>query len=150
MIWIHVLFAVGVAVAFTAVLLAIDKGNAYERGGWAAVLVLFAILFLTSWAGGIWLNPIGPQLLGAAWLPFVFMGFVMAMLMAAMYPARRPRSRAESEESAAAEEVVGTTVTAFLWIFAVCLIAAITIHYAYLDQRQAGQMAGRETREVLR
>ncbi|HVX15409.1 MAG TPA: hypothetical protein VHC22_29740 [Pirellulales bacterium] len=150
MVWIHVLFAVAVAIAFTAILFAIGRGNAYERGGWATALVLFGILFLTSWAGGIWLSPIGPQLFGAAWLPFLLMGFVVALLIAAMLPVRQPRTRIEAQESAAAEEVVGTTVTAFLWIFAVCLIAAITVHYAYRDQQRAGEMAGRPPAEVVR
>lgn len=150
MIWIHLLFAVIVAVAFTAMLLAIGNGAAYQRGGWGAALVLFAVLFLTSWAGGVWLHPMGPQLFGAQWMPFALMGFVVALLVAAMSPVRRPRGRIEAEQAAAAEEVVGTTVSAFLWIFAVCLIAAITLHYAYIDERNAGPVAERPTGERLR
>jgi hypothetical protein len=136
-------------VAFTAILLAIDKGNAYQRGGWGAALMLFAVLFLTSWAGGVWLSPMGPQLFGAQWMPFLLMGFVVALLVAAMSPVRRPRGRVEAQQAAAAEEVVSTTVSAFLWIFAICLIAAITLHYAYHDPRNAGPIAGRQT-ETLR
>lgn len=150
MIWVHLLFAVLVAIAFTAILLAIGGGNAYERSGWGAALVIFAVLFLTSWAGGVWLNPVGPQFFGAEWMPFLLMGFVVALLIAAMSPMRRPRNRVEAREAAAAEEVVDTTVTAFFWIFAVCLIAAITLHYAYIDQHNAGHVAGRESNEVLR
>lgn len=150
MIWVHLLFAVIVAVAFTAILLAIGNGNAYERGGWGAALVLFGILLLTSWAGGVWLNPVGPQLLGAEWMPFVLMGFVVALLIAAMSPLHRPRNRVEAREADAADEVVSTTVTAFFWIFAVCLIAAITLHYAYIDPRNAGHVAERPAAEVVR
>jgi hypothetical protein len=76
-IWVHLLFAVVVAVVFTGILWAIGSGNAYERSEWGAMLVLFGILFLTSWAGGVWLSPIGPQLFGAEWMPFVLMGFVV-------------------------------------------------------------------------
>ena len=149
MIWIHLLFAVAVAVCFTAILLAVGRGNAYEEGGWGAALILFAILFLTSWAGGIWLSPVGPQLFGAQWMPFVLMGFVVALLVAAMTP-RRPRNRVATVEAAAADEVVTTTVTAFFWIFAVALIAAITLHYAYIDPRNAGHVAERPATQTLR
>ena len=149
MIWIHLLFAIAVAVAFTLILLAIGRGNAYEGSGWGTALVLFAILFLTSWAGGVWLSPVGPQLFGAQWMPFVLMGFVVALLVAAMTP-HRPRSRVAAEEAAAADEVVSTTVTAFFWIFAVALLAAITLHYAYIDPRNAGHVAERPATETLR
>ena len=132
MFTVHLAFAVVVAIVFTAILLAIGRGNAYERGGWATGLVMFGILFLTSWAGGLWLNPVGPRMFGAEWMPFLLMGFVVALLIAAMSPGRRPQSRVQAQEAAAAEEVVGTTVTAFFWILAICLIAAITLHYAYL------------------
>lgn len=150
MVWIHVLFAVLAAIAFTAILLAIGRGNAYESGGWGAALILFAVLFLTSWAGGIWLHPLGPELFGAPWMPFVLTAFVVTMLVAAMSPVRRSRGQVEARQAAVAEEVVGTTVSAFLWIFAICLIAAITLHYAYHDERNAGPVAGRQAEEALR
>lgn len=154
MIWVHLLFAVAVAIAFTAILFAVGRGGAYEQGGWGAALVLFAILFLTSWAGGVWLNPVGPRLFGAEWMPFVLMGFVVALLVAAMSPARRPRNRVEAQvqaqEAAAADEVVSTTLTAFFWVFAVALIAAITLHYAYIDPRNQGHLAERPAAETLR
>ncbi|HEX7379061.1 MAG TPA: hypothetical protein VF278_18205 [Pirellulales bacterium] len=97
------------AIAFTAILLAIGRGNAYESGGWGAALILFAVLFLTSWAGGIWLHPMGPELFGAPWMPFVLTAFVVTML-----------------------------------------VAAITLHYAYYDERNAGPVAGRQAEEALR
>lgn len=143
MLAVHFGFAVLVAIVFTAILVAIGRGGAYERGNWSTGLLLFLVLLLTTWAGGIWLSPIGPQVFGAAWLPFVFMGFVAALLIAAMSPGRRPRNRVEAVESAEASEVVDTAFTAFFWIFAVCLLAAITLHYAYLDEQQlAGERRG--------
>ena len=142
MFGVHLLFALIVALVFTAILVAIGRGG-YERANWATLVILFGILFLTAWAGGIWLHPVGPTIWGAAWMPFVAVGFVVALLVAAISPNRRPRTVVQAEESAEAKEVVNTTVTAFLWIFAVCLVAAITLHYAYLDeQRLAGERRG--------
>jgi hypothetical protein len=139
---VHLLFALAVALVFTAVLVAIGRGG-YERANWATLVILFGILFLTTWAGGVWLHPVGPAIWGTAWMPFVAVGFVVALLVAAISPRRRPQTAVQAEEAAEAREVVGTTVTAFLWIFAVCLVAAITLHYAYLDeQRLAGERRG--------
>lgn len=135
--FVHILFAIVVALAFTAILAAIFGREGYEEGGWATALILFGILFLTSWAGGVWLTPIGPHLFGVPWLPFVLMGFVAALLIAAMSPARPPRTAREAREQAEAQEVVSTTASAFVWILAVCMIFAITLHYAY-RQSQLG------------
>jgi hypothetical protein len=139
---VHLFFALLVAMVFTAILLAIGRGG-YERAGWATAIILFSVLFLTSWAGGVWLHPVGPTIWGAAWMPFLAVGFVIALLVAAISPGHRPRTRLQAEEMADAKEVVNTSVTAFLWIFAVCLIAAITLHYAYVDEtRLAGERRG--------
>ncbi|HJT36226.1 MAG TPA: hypothetical protein VJ783_29665 [Pirellulales bacterium] len=143
---IHILFAIVVALVFTAILAAIFGREGYEEGGWATALILFGVLFLTSWAGGVWLTPIGPQLLGVPWLPFVLMGFVAALLLAAMSPGRPPRTRREAREQAEAQEVVSTTASAFVWILAVCMIFAITLHYAYQQQQVAGRGLGPEDR----
>lgn len=142
MFGVHLFFALVVAAVFAAILVAIGRGG-YERANWATLVILFGILFLTTWAGGIWLHPVGPTIWGAAWMPFVAVGFVVALLVAAVSPRHQPRSLVKAEEKAEAEEVVSTTVSAFVWIFAVCLIAAITLHYAYLDeQRLAGERRG--------
>jgi hypothetical protein len=138
---IHVFFALVVALVFTGILLAIRRGG-YERGNWLTAVILFGILFLTSWAGGIWLHPLGPTVWGAAWMPFVAVGFLVALLVAAVSDKARRRAPVDAQQAAEAEEVVGTTVTAFLWIFAVCLIAAITLHYAYRDERLAHKARG--------
>src|SRR5689334_22780496 len=50
----------------------------------ASIFVLLLILFLATWAGGIWLVPFGPRLWGVAWGTFVVVGLVVALLMAAV------------------------------------------------------------------
>lgn len=138
---IHIAIAIVVALVFTAILVAIFGRGGYEEGGWATALIVFGVLFLTSWAGGVWLTPVGPQLFGVPWLPFVLMGFVAALLLSAMSPARPPRTMREAREQADAQEVVATTASAFVWILAGCLIFAITLHYAYQQQQVAGARA---------
>lgn len=74
------------------------------------------------------------------------MGFVAALLLAAMSPGRPPRTTREAREQAEAQEVVSTTASAFVWILAVCMIFAITLHYAYQQQQVAGRGMGPEER----
>ena len=49
-----------------------------------SVFALLLILFLATWAGGIWLVPLGPRLWGVAWGGFVVVGLLVALLMGAV------------------------------------------------------------------
>jgi len=49
-----------------------------------SVFAMLLILFLATWAGGIWLVPIGPRLWGVAWGSFVVVGLVVALLIGAV------------------------------------------------------------------
>ncbi|HEX3593695.1 MAG TPA: hypothetical protein VHU80_01300 [Polyangiaceae bacterium] len=48
------------------------------------VFALLLILFLATWAGGIWLAPVGPRLWGVAWGSFVVVGIFVALLIGAV------------------------------------------------------------------
>jgi putative exporter of polyketide antibiotics len=63
------------------------------RSGWRvrhpsieplSVFALLLILFLATWAGGIWLVPLGPRLWGVAWGGFVVVGLFVALLIGAV------------------------------------------------------------------
>jgi len=99
------------------------------RGYWSSLLFLFAILFLGSWAGGVWLTPFGPTAWGIIWLPFVLTGFIVALVLLAVVPNRRPRNVDEAEEQAdlqaGTEGIVGVT----FWILIIALIISIVAHY---------------------
>jgi hypothetical protein len=110
-----------------------------ERTSAAAVLLFFfLILFLATWAGGVWIRPVGPPLWGASWMSFVLVGFFVAMLLAAATePSRRryirsrgklvPVRNPEAEEETA--EAVATAFGLLFWVLILGLIAAIVISY---------------------
>lgn len=102
-------------------------------GAPASVLFLFAIIFLATWAGGVWLVPFGPFMWGIAWLPFVAVALFVALLMAAVIPPRRMQRQeimAEQEMEKRASEKAGTVLSGFFWIVVLALVAAVVIGYA--------------------
>ena len=114
-------------------------------GPWPGVLWLFVMLFLVTWALGIWIRPIGPPLWGAYWVPYLLVAFFLAVLLAATAPAppqppvQPPgatplpgsRTRAEVNEEAAEEEAaVVTTLNVFFWLVLLLAVIAIVVHYA--------------------
>ncbi|HEX4337267.1 MAG TPA: hypothetical protein VH062_15230 [Polyangiaceae bacterium] len=48
------------------------------------VFAMLLVLFLATWAGGIWLVPVGPKLWGVAWVGFVVAGLFVALLIGAL------------------------------------------------------------------
>ena len=71
-----------------AVLLSISMGwrGPSQKRYWPAMLFFFLILFFTSWAGGLWITPMGPQVLGVQWVPYIVIGFFVALLIFALMP----------------------------------------------------------------
>ncbi len=79
MFLVHFLFAALVAVLLTAIFAAGFR----IRGPWANAAAFFTILLLATWAGGIWHTPFGPPLWGVYWLPFLIVGLIFALMLAA-------------------------------------------------------------------
>lgn len=104
-----------------------------RTGPWASFFFLFLALFLATWAGGIWITPIGRPVGGVYWLPFLVAGVVFALLLASM---ERIDTRAETsiklvteQERKAHKKEVRRTVGLFFWLFACVLALAILLRY---------------------
>ena len=96
-----------------------------RTGPWGGFLWFFLVIFLTAWAIGLWAEPIGPVLWGAAWVPILFGALFVALLVAAMPPSTvRPAAVPEGEtpETAAA-------VGLFFWLMVLVLLIAIIFAY---------------------
>ncbi len=102
-------------------------------GPWQGLGWFFMLLFLFTWAGGVWTGPYGPVLWGYYWLPFFIVGIVFALLLAAAVVPRPPRNRKEAfkqaKTEAAAEQVTDMAVNTFFWILVMVLVAALATHY---------------------
>lgn len=121
---------IAIAVSFLAVAIVLLTGH---RGPWHNPGILFLIVLLISWAGGIWLTPIGPALYGSYWIPYIIMAGLAALLLVNILPhkdkkiIRSPEERLEEEEP---EDVVALfSLGVSFWIFICVLILAIGLAY---------------------
>ena len=102
-----------------------------RRGPWSNILLFFLVVFLGTWTAGIWIPPVGPPLLGVFWLSPLMVGLILALLLAAAFPAT-PRRRSR-EEIRLKPEVPSPVVVAVDVFFIVLLILfAVVILIGYL------------------
>lgn len=100
-------------------------------GPWAGVGWFFLVVFLGAWAVGVWTAPVGPAVVGIAWLPFVIGALLLALLVTAVtdWQTRDLRSsRSRQGSSATADEALA--LGAFFWIFVTLTILFILIGIA--------------------
>ena len=121
-----------IAVLMTGLYLLVTR-RAERRAG---LIWLFLLIFLVTWAGGAWLRPMGPALLGTHWLSFLMVGALFALLLFIIIPRRTPRGRHETldllesmEREKELEAVAHITLGIFFWILLVVLIVAIVLRY---------------------
>lgn len=104
-----------------------------RTGPWASFAFLFFALFLATWAGGIWITPIGRPLAGVYWLPFLMAGVVFALLLAAAVPPERTEESTiklvTEEEKKEKERKVRRAAGLLFWLFAAALALAILVRY---------------------
>jgi thiol:disulfide interchange protein len=119
----YFLFAVLVSVLLTAIFL-LGLGR---KETWRDFLVFFVLVFLATWAGGLWVTPVGPSVWGVYWVPFLFAGLMFALLLAATAPPRRPRSLPEQDEQAREEKKIEREVGWLFWVLIATLVATIVV-----------------------
>jgi len=131
MILVDLLIALTVASLLAAVVFLLLRST----GPWASFPLLFLALFLATWAGGIWLAPIGRPVGGVYWVPFLMAGIVFALLLAAVVPPERPEEQETTlellteAEKKARERTNRLAVGLLFWLFAGVLAIAILLRY---------------------
>lgn len=126
-----------IALVFSFILVALFGRDRTTGGAWPFFLFFFLILMLAVWAGGRWVVPFGPVAWGIAWLPLLFVGFFVALLIAAVLasegrvrrrvpPSETATTRAETEAPATSRAALG----GFFWLLLLVLAIVILIGYA--------------------
>jgi membrane associated rhomboid family serine protease len=129
MVFVHLLFALVVSLILTSVFVLILG----RKRLWPGYLLFFIVIFLASWAGGVWLHPIGPRLWGAYLFSFLIVGLIFALLLAATRPPTSRGSTVElvENEQKVKEEEVATILGGFFWIVLIFLAGAILFRYLW-------------------
>ncbi len=130
MILTESLFALAVSLFLTVVFAVIGRQAKSPR----RVIVFALLVFFSSWAGGIWITPVGPAILGVYWLSFFAVGLIFALVLEgiAAFHSRpvRPGSgevRMDEKEEHEIESVFGT----FFWILLLAFIGVIVLGYVH-------------------
>jgi hypothetical protein len=100
-------------------------------GTWSGVLGFFLIVFLSGWAAGIWVVPIGPSWAGVRLFPAVMVAVIVALLLAATVPPHYPTSSGEAVRQRRTERAVLVAYNVFFWILVLVLIAAVAAGYFF-------------------
>jgi amino acid permease len=128
MVFVEALFASAVALFLTVVFAVIGR----QAKTPARVIVFFLVVFLGAWAGGIWITPVGPALLGVYWLSFFAAGLLFALVLEAIaaFTVRPAESQSgHIQEDKKEEREIESALGAFFWVLLVMFVAAIVLGY---------------------
>jgi hypothetical protein len=121
-------FALAVAIFLTMVFAVV--GRRAKSRLW--VIVFFLLVFFSAWAGGIWITPFGPSILGVFWLSYFVVGLIFALALEAVaaFHSRpvRPGS-AEIRMDEKEEQEIKRVLNMFIWILLLTFIIAIVLGY---------------------
>ncbi len=129
---LELLVALILALVISAILGAVfGWGKAPRTEAFPPFIFVFLILFFAIWAGGVWLVPFGPVLWNIHWLPFIWVGIIVALLVGALLPPRRsPVTEAEMTEKADVKAETTFALGIFFWLFFIMAIGALIFHYS--------------------
>ena len=125
------MFFAGLGLAFIiALILTLILGKGIKRYAFAELLGFFFIVFLATWAGGLWIEPVGPAMWGVSLTVFVMVGTIVALIMAASLPTPRHRKQHPPPTGGAIDEIHQESfASVFLWVTILTLVAAIVLRF---------------------
>lgn len=142
MFFIEFLFAFVLALVIAGILAsAMGPKTGRRQDAWPLGLFFFFLLLFAIWAGGVWFTPVGPELWGVQWVPFVVVGIIVALMLAASVPsnerwrsaraARAGGAGTTAVEPTEGEEASAVALSIFFWVVIVALLGAIVARYVW-------------------
>ncbi len=120
-----------VAALLTVALVPLERSRAAASPSFSVVstaLFVFLVLFFATWAGGIWLTPVGPPVWGSYWIPFVVIGVLIALFLATV-GAPRPRPSEVQQRPARAPAPRPALFGLLFWLLLLALAGAVASNY---------------------
>jgi hypothetical protein len=97
------------------------------RGPWGKFWAFFLIIFLGVWAASLWVYPVGPLWYDVAWIPLLFVGLLIALLLSAATFPTTARKIKETDYKSEENELLVSSVGIFFWLIAAVFTIAIII-----------------------
>jgi hypothetical protein len=129
------------ALVFTFIFSGFFRGRG--RGPLGGLFLFFVILFLTTWSGQLWINPISPLYFGVDWVLLIFTAIVFSLFMIALSaPLETPP---KTSDPATPEKEAGVAIGVFFWV--VLILLAIAVVGGHL--RKTSQPPAVESNELM-
>jgi hypothetical protein len=132
MMILEFVFALTIAFILTILFALIIPREGRRRG----LFWFFWVIFLGTWAGGIWIRPVGPSLWGIKWLPFLLAGLLLTLLLGGHVTPRPPQNRRETlnmleriAQEKKLDEITYVSLNLFFWVMVFIFIAVIITRY---------------------
>jgi hypothetical protein len=128
MFWKDFVCALLVSLVLSTVFIAAFR----KRGPWGAS-IFFAVVFLAAWAGGLWFPPLGPPMGGVYWLPFLIVGLIFALLLAAAVSPMPPDTTIQLLEKGekGGQEKKSMVLGIYFWLMVFALVVLIITRYSH-------------------
>lgn len=126
MFWLEMALALAIALFLSLAYAAALRETSLRTSpvlGRLYLLAFFATVFLATWAAGAWIRPLGPPVWGVYWMSFLFVGLLVALILAA---AAQPPKAAEVAERV---DAIRVTLGVLFWSLAAFLLFAVVTDY---------------------
>lgn len=101
-------------------------GKGIKQFAYAEFIGLFLLIFLATWAGGLWIEPVGPVMWGVSLAVFIVVGGLVALIVAATLPTPRHRKEHAAPTGGPLDQIHQESfLNVFFFIIILTLVAAI-------------------------
>jgi hypothetical protein len=111
--------------------------NLKRRGKRTGFFWFFLMIFMLTWAGGVWLIPSDTAFPGSRWLLYLAVGLIGAVVVSFLAGRRYPTNRHETidlldrtREGRELEKVTYLSLNIFFWAVLIVLLGAIVLRYS--------------------
>ena len=104
-----------------------------SKGPWNSLGTLYLVVFLITLAGGLWIGPRGPMLMGTYYVPYIVIAGLIALLLANFVSHRStevmeaPEKELTKGDSSQTADIAALGVA--FWIFVIALIGSIGLAF---------------------
>ncbi len=114
-----------ISLVVSIVLTAIFAWILGRRGPWSSIFAFFSILFLVTWAGGIWMLPLNAMTI--SWVPFIIIALVSSLVLSATVPSWYRRMGTEPALQPERRKPPVAYLSPYYWLAITVLVITIVV-----------------------